>query len=418
MLAPVKQESNDTSHLNLEVAALKASLTAKTKLVAEQGKDSELTKLRKKNKQLKNEQPNGTVVEATGHQDVDQDMSDNIASNLLMPEHAPNATPPWPSNTNTSRSSLTVKAEPVNTIIQVVIKSENEPDLIERITFVKSEDGKFDVWNLKHLSLGPPVVVEEQFRVRFPRPVISDALGGGRQTMSNNWQGPTKSDKYPYLAMSRSYNPYLPLAPGDHGVAFCGVTGALKTEWGKGWVARANIELVDKGGVIRLIKCTEDGIREALNDGRLVINFIVMKCVGYRTEWFEQFLHYQAHPKPPKTQKRKKASSGVRKPSAKRLKGSARRKEVSSESDGGDELQSTPPGSDEVEFSDVEDEISPPVVRKSLRMQATRDRRILQPRKALWIDTFHYLVEHLSCYVFRDLRYSRNRCSYLEGESN
>lgn len=202
---PVKQESNDTPHLNLE------------------GKDSELTKLRKKNKQLKNEQPNGTVVEATGHQDVDQDMSDNIASNLLMPEHAPNATPPWPSNSNTSRSSLTVKAEPVNTIIQVVIKSENEPDLIERITFVKSEDGKFDVWNLKHLSLGPPVVVEERFRVRFPRPMISDALGGGRQTMSNNWQGPTKSDKYPYLAMSRSYNPYLPLAPGDHGVAFCGV---------------------------------------------------------------------------------------------------------------------------------------------------------------------------------------------------
>jgi hypothetical protein len=175
---PVKQESNDTPHLNLEVTALKASLTAKTKLVAEQGKDSELTKLRKKNKQLKNEQPNGTVVEATGHQDVDQDMSDNIASNLLMPEHAPNATPPWPSNSNTSRSSLTVKAEPVNTIIQVVIKSENEPDLIERITFVKSEDGKFDVWNLKHLSLGPPVVVEERFRVRFPRPMISDVSSG------------------------------------------------------------------------------------------------------------------------------------------------------------------------------------------------------------------------------------------------
>jgi hypothetical protein len=71
-----------------------------------------------------------------------------------------------------------VKAEPVNTIIQVVIKSENEPDLIERITFVKSEDGKFDVWNLKHLSLGPPVVVEERFRVRFPRPVISDVRSG------------------------------------------------------------------------------------------------------------------------------------------------------------------------------------------------------------------------------------------------
>lgn len=107
---------------------------------------------------------------------------------------------------------------------------------------------------------------------------------------------------------------------------------------------------MDKGGEIHLIEFTEDGLREALNDGRLVINFTVMKCVGYRTEWFEQFLHYKAHPKALKTRKRKKSSAAAKKPSAKRVKGSVRRREVSSESDGDDELQPTPPGSDKDEF--------------------------------------------------------------------
>ncbi|KAG1770472.1 hypothetical protein EDD22DRAFT_843154 [Suillus occidentalis] len=142
-------------HCNLEIAALKANLIAKTKLIAEQGKDSWLTKLRMENKQIQNEQnlqtakiaglqdelknilrqlddqtgrvyhPDlcgqsyGTAVEAKGYQDVDQDMSDSFASNL----------------------------EPVNMTLQVVIKSENEPDLITQVAVVKSEDGKFDVWD-------------------------------------------------------------------------------------------------------------------------------------------------------------------------------------------------------------------------------------------------------------------------------
>ncbi|KAG2043633.1 hypothetical protein BDR03DRAFT_429741 [Suillus americanus] len=52
---------------------------------------------------------------------------------------------------------------------------------------------------------------------------LLQALGGGRQTTSINWQGRTKSDKHPYLAMTRSYNPHLPLFPGGHGVVFCEV---------------------------------------------------------------------------------------------------------------------------------------------------------------------------------------------------
>jgi hypothetical protein len=212
------------------------------------------------------------------------------------------------------------------------------------------------------------------------------------------------------MALKRSWNPHLPLVPGDHGVVFSGVRhfkddtlitgsvdvvvsgkpnewvyfgsyetsrsgeitphqlhllsplvvrtwveGTLKSRWGKEWVEDTNAKLVDKGGEICLVEHTADGLREALNDGRLVIGFTVMKCVGFRTEWFDQFLHYQAHPKLPATQKRKKGSSGAKSPSAKRVKGSARRKEVLSESDGDEELQVTPPGSDEDEFSDAED---------------------------------------------------------------
>lgn len=132
-------------------------------------------------------------------------MSDSFASTA----------PSQPSNPITSRSSPTVKPEPVrvDTTIKVVIKSENEPDLIEQVTFVKGEDGKFDVWNLEHLGLGPPIVVEERFCIGFRRSVISDVssgvpylsnqanltsgFGGGHQTTSNSWKGRTKTDKFP-----------------------------------------------------------------------------------------------------------------------------------------------------------------------------------------------------------------------------
>ncbi|KAG1784255.1 hypothetical protein EV702DRAFT_43708 [Suillus placidus] len=472
---PVKKESTEISHRNSEVTNLKAKLTAKSKLVAEQGK--ELNKLRKENKQFKNERniqtaeitglqdelknilrqlddetvknlnfnmiklnslksdaPNGTAVEAkpTWHQDIDQDTSDSFASNRPIPEDAASSQPQT-SDTSGS-SSTTIKPEPEGVKIAVVIKSEleHEPDLNAHVTFVKSEDGKFDIWNLEHLRLGPPVIVEKRFHTGFRRSVISNALGGNWQNTFVNWQGPTsKSNRYPYMALKRSWNPHLPLVPGEHGVVFSGVRrfedgtlitgsvdvvvsgkpnewiyfgsyetsrsgeitphqlhllpplvvrtwveGTLKSKWGQHWVEDTNAELVDKGGEIRLIELTTHGLREALNDGRLVIGFTVMKCVGFRAEWFDQFLHYQAHPKLPATQKRKKGSSGAKKPSAKRVKGSTRRKEMSSESDNDEELQVTQPSSDEDEFSDAEDGMksrsgsASPGARKSSRISA------------------------------------------------
>lgn len=64
----VKEESTVTeiSHRNSEVANLKVKLTAQSKLIADQGK--ELNKLRKQNKQFKNERDIQTA-EITGLQD-------------------------------------------------------------------------------------------------------------------------------------------------------------------------------------------------------------------------------------------------------------------------------------------------------------------------------------------------------------
>ncbi|KAG1889437.1 hypothetical protein F4604DRAFT_1915313 [Suillus subluteus] len=253
---PVK-ESTEISRPNSEIATLKAKLTAQSKLVAEQGK--ELNKLRKENKQFKNERdiqtaevtglqdqlknilrqlddetlnslksdavPNGTAVEARWHQDIDQDMSDSFASNLPIPENSPpNAASSQPQTPNASGSGVTaIKPEPEGAKIAVVIKSEleHEPDLNVHVTFVKSEDGKFDIWNLEHLHLGPPVIVEKGFQVGFRRSVISNTLGGNWQSTFVNWQGPTsKSNRYPYMALKRSWNPHLPLVPGEHGVVF------------------------------------------------------------------------------------------------------------------------------------------------------------------------------------------------------
>ncbi|KAG1766436.1 hypothetical protein EDD22DRAFT_820003 [Suillus occidentalis] len=436
-----------------KVATLKAKLAAQRKLVSELGK--EYNKLRKENKQLKNEQdihaaqmtgfsdrldnalrqlsqisdilmdklklnslksdaPHGTAVEATWDQGINQDMSDSFASNLSLPEDGrPNVASSQPRIPNVPDSGFTAfKPGPEGARMAVVVK-ESKPVLPNvHVTFIKSEDGKFNIWNLEHLRLGPPISVEQRFHIGFRRSVISNTLGGRWHDTFINWQGPTsKSNRYPYMALKRSWNPYLPLVPGNHGVVFCGVRrfedgtlitgsvdvvvsdkpdewvysgsyefsrsgeitphqlhllpplvvrtwveGILKSQWGKNWVEGTNAKLVDKGGEIRLVKHTTHGLWEALNDGRLVIDFTVMKCVGFRAEWFDQFLHHQAHPKLSTTRKRKKGSSVAKNPTAKRVKGSARRTEVlsASESDSDEELQVTPPGTDEDEFSDAE----------------------------------------------------------------
>ncbi|KAG2066389.1 hypothetical protein BDR04DRAFT_1234033 [Suillus decipiens] len=129
---PVRQESNEILRLNLDVAALKASLTVQTKLVAEQSK--ELTKIREQNKHLENEHDVQTA-EIAGLQDKLKNILRQLDDQTLQ-------------NLSFNMIKLNSKPEPVT-----------EPD---HVTFVKSEDVEFDISSLENLDLGPSVAVEER----------------------------------------------------------------------------------------------------------------------------------------------------------------------------------------------------------------------------------------------------------------
>jgi hypothetical protein len=58
-----------------------------------------------------------------------------------------------------------------------------------------------------------------------------------------------------------------------------------------------------------LVEYSEHGLTEALEDGRLIINFTVMKCVRYQPDKFKRLLYYEKHPKPPKKASTSKGSS-------------------------------------------------------------------------------------------------------------
>jgi hypothetical protein len=238
------------------------------------------------------------------------------------------------------------------------------------------------------------------------------------------------------MALKRSWNPYLPLIPGDHGVAFCSskrfnngtlitrpvdifvskkandwtyfgsyeisrcgeITphqvhllppsvvqtwsdGILSTAWGRDWVKETNTRLVGDAeitrGEIHLVQYTKDGLTEALEDGRLVIGFTVVKCTGYRTEWFDQFMHSAAHPKA-KSQtnsKRQKTSSGGTQPPAKRVKRSTKQPE----SDRDEDEDESSDGEYEMEarLGSVE-----PAVRQSARIRESSSRTVDTPESA------------------------------------
>jgi hypothetical protein len=70
-------------------------------------------------------------------------------------------------------------------------------------------------------------------------------------------------------------------------------------------VNETNEELEERaretGAEARLVEYTEVGLTEALNEGRLIINFTIMKCVSYDVESFHELLKAEKHPKPPKS---------------------------------------------------------------------------------------------------------------------
>lgn len=110
------------------------------------------------------------------------------------------------------------------------------------------------------------------------------------------------------------------------------VNGVLTSTWGKQWVTKENagIEENTKAGVKpTLITFTEEGLTDAFLDGRMVIGFTVMQCVGFSCEKHELLLEARAHPKPPKSKKRKLARKTGRTPRRKAAKGKGGKRVVS-----------------------------------------------------------------------------------------
>lgn len=120
------------------------------------------------------------------------------------------------------------------------------------------------------------------------------------------------------------------------------VNGALDSDWGKRWVEGTNKLVVDKaqasGNEPRLVEYTDEGMRAALGDGRLTISFTIMQCVGFHYDWHDQLLHFQNHPKPPKTKRKRgngQQAERASKPSKRKgVRGIVKRESYIEDSDG------------------------------------------------------------------------------------
>ncbi|KAJ7678077.1 hypothetical protein DFH06DRAFT_1079330 [Mycena polygramma] len=232
-------------------------------------------------------------------------------------------------------------------LIDVVIKTEGEPDQFKRVALFKSE-GNPDIWNVDGFGLGPAIQLDQKYNRGFSRKVIGDAFGGSRVRCKNHWKTPT-AGKTPLgvsLIYNRTWNNALPEDPGMHGIVFSDlksspikphplnffvgegvndwrlvgsydclrwgeiaphhvqllpsfvldnrVNGILEKAWGKAWIEEINSALE----TTRKVKYTSDGIRAALEDGRVRIPFTILQCVGYPDAWFEKLLYYEKNPKP------------------------------------------------------------------------------------------------------------------------
>ncbi|KAJ7489226.1 hypothetical protein FB451DRAFT_684879 [Mycena latifolia] len=253
-------------------------------------------------------------------------------------------------DSNPDNTAVVVKDEEID----VIIKTEGEPDQLKRVTLIKSEDGNFDIWNVDGFGLGPTIAVDEKYNRGFTRKVIGDAFGGGHVVCEHHWHPkPGQETKTPFLTFSRSWNNALPVRPGMHGMGFFGmssspvktqplnffvgegtndwrllgtynytrwgeiaphhisllpplvldswVNGMLSSQWGKSSIEDTNATLEAP----RRVELTSESVLQALQDGRLGIPFTILQCVGYPADWFEDLLHYEKHPKPAKPKAKK-----------------------------------------------------------------------------------------------------------------
>jgi hypothetical protein len=128
---------------------------------------------------------------------------------------------------------------------------------------------------------------------------------------TNDWRMYGKYSLQRWGEISPTYISRLPPS-----VSSLWVRDVLRTDWGKKLVNKTNAELErraqETGIDAVLVTNSEVGITTALNDGRLIINFMIMECLSYQPDMFETLVYYEKHPKLSGSVSSSKAKSRVR----------------------------------------------------------------------------------------------------------
>jgi hypothetical protein len=90
-------------------------------------------------------------------------------------------------------------------VVEIVIKTEGEPNQYKYVTLIKSEDDNFDVWNVDGFDLGQPFLWRKNISEaspgrslamlasKFAILIIHQAFGGGQMACNHHWK--TKAEE-------------------------------------------------------------------------------------------------------------------------------------------------------------------------------------------------------------------------------
>ncbi|KAJ7054130.1 hypothetical protein C8F01DRAFT_1164012 [Mycena amicta] len=337
---------------------------------------------------------------------IQEDTTTNRAPSESLAQALPfRRTTPFRANSMSSLSSLSSpkpeasesnKLKPILVVeerVSVTIKKEGlEGQDLSLHSSIKSENGRKAKLDMKPLVSRPHVEVEAKYHGRgWTRTVISRAHGGNTQRVEHHWKARPNS-KPAFLTMNRSWNAWAPDGPGQHGVGFLDlsdraealgpisifvgegtndwrlygtykyhrkgelsistlkslprclavwVNGIVESSaWGQEFIDEANAALNQTQEKIE--KTSPESVEAALLDGRLVIPFTVLECVGFPEGWFEELEKAQVtcdaeakakaeaeakakadgtwKPPPPKTQRKKRRGPDTQGAPRKRVK--------------------------------------------------------------------------------------------------
>ncbi|KAF7306615.1 hypothetical protein MIND_00452900 [Mycena indigotica] len=225
--------------------------------------------------------------------------------------------------------------------LPLLMEEEGKPSYFSYVSLIKSENKGFSIWSVDAFNLGPTVDVPARYIAKgWTRKAISKAFGGNTQIVHHHFG--SNATRTPFLTPNRTWHPPLP-TPGMHGIAFLDIRdcpnrpepinifsgegrndwrllgtyeysrygeiapqqaaqipgevldewiqGFITKDWGKRSIASANEYIVDDD--LKVVP-TEASVKAALLDGRIVLPFTILKCVGYPMDWIRRLEEAEA----------------------------------------------------------------------------------------------------------------------------